>query len=95
MNPVHELDGVEKNFVLELIDGFQYGSANKASKGLLSGREMEVLKMVEAGAANKEIAEKLIVAVSTVKTHLLNIYEKLDVNSRTRAVMRARELNIL
>jgi LuxR family maltose regulon positive regulatory protein len=61
----------------------------------LSERELEVLRLIAAGLSNREIAEKLFVAVSTVKTHINNIYRKLDVSKRTQAVARARELNLL
>ncbi|MBI2953204.1 MAG: hypothetical protein HYY30_02745 [Chloroflexi bacterium] len=61
----------------------------------LSEREREVLRLVEAGLSNSQIAEQLIIAVGTVKRHVATIYEKLGVNSRTQAVARARELHIL
>jgi LuxR family maltose regulon positive regulatory protein len=61
----------------------------------LSERELEVLHLIAAGLSNREIAEKLFIAVSTVKTHINNIYGKLDVSKRTRAVARARELGLL
>jgi LuxR family maltose regulon positive regulatory protein len=61
----------------------------------LSERELEVLRLIAAGLSNREIAEKLFVAVSTVKTHINNIYRKLDVSKRTQAMARARELNLL
>ena len=51
--------------------------------------------MIAAGLSNQEIADRLVVAYSTVKTHINNIYNKLGVNSRVQAVTRARELNLL
>jgi LuxR family transcriptional regulator, maltose regulon positive regulatory protein len=62
---------------------------------ILSIREVEILKLLEAGLTNIEIAEKIFVSINTIKTHLLNIYTKLDVHHRTQAVAKARELNIL
>jgi ATP/maltotriose-dependent transcriptional regulator MalT len=56
---------------------------------------VEVLQMVAAGMSNKEIAAELILAVSTVKRHMSNVYGKLNVNNRTQAVARARELQLL
>jgi len=56
---------------------------------------MEVLVLIAAGRSNKQIAQELIVTVGTVKTHINNIYGKLDVGSRTQAVARAREIGIL
>jgi LuxR family maltose regulon positive regulatory protein len=61
----------------------------------LSEREVEVLQLAGAGLSNREIAEELFLTVGTVKWHLHNIYGKLQVNSRTQAVARARELGIL
>jgi LuxR family maltose regulon positive regulatory protein len=61
----------------------------------LSDREREVLRLIADGLPNQEIAAKLIVSLGTVKTHINNIYRKLDVNSRTQAIHRARELNLL
>jgi LuxR family transcriptional regulator, maltose regulon positive regulatory protein len=61
----------------------------------LSERELEVLALVAAGNSNEEIASKLFVSVSTVKTHINNLYRKLGAHSRTRAVARAREMSLL
>ncbi|HET7088678.1 MAG TPA: LuxR C-terminal-related transcriptional regulator [Anaerolineae bacterium] len=61
----------------------------------LTGREMEVLRLVAAGASDQEIAEKLGLAKATVKTHLRHIYRKLQVGRRTQAIVRARLLRLL
>jgi LuxR family transcriptional regulator, maltose regulon positive regulatory protein len=61
----------------------------------LSERELEILRLIATGRSNSEIAEALFVTVGTVKWHLNNIYGKLDVRSRTQAVARARELELL
>jgi LuxR family maltose regulon positive regulatory protein len=61
----------------------------------LRPREVEILGHVADGRSNKEIADEMIMAVSTVKWYLRNIYGKLDVNRRTQALARARELNLL
>ncbi len=61
----------------------------------MSERELEVLGLIAAGKSNRQIAKELFVTVGTVKTHKKNIYGKLDVHSRTQALVRARELNLL
>jgi LuxR family maltose regulon positive regulatory protein len=61
----------------------------------LSEREREVLALVAAGLSNQEIATRLVVGVSTVKKHINNIFGKLAVSSRTQALARARDLNLL
>lgn len=62
---------------------------------MLTARETEVLGRVAAGDANKQIAARLGIGESTVKTHLLRIYEKLGVDSRTRAVTLALKRGLL
>ena len=61
----------------------------------LSQRELEVLALIHAGHANKEIAAKMDVAPATVKAHIRNLYGKLGVGRRTEALARARELGLL
>jgi LuxR family transcriptional regulator, maltose regulon positive regulatory protein len=62
---------------------------------VLSERELEVLQLIAAGKSNRRIASELFVSVGTVKTHVNNLYRKLDAHSRTQAVARARELKLL
>lgn len=61
----------------------------------LSERELAVLRLIAEGLSNQEIADRMVVALSTVKTHINNIYGKLDVASRTQALARAREFKLL
>jgi LuxR family maltose regulon positive regulatory protein len=61
----------------------------------LSGRETEVLALMAAGESNAEIAGRLFVSTTTVKTHVNNLYRKLGTSSRTRAVARARDLGLI
>lgn len=61
----------------------------------LTEREMDVLRLIAKGYSNKEIAEELIMTVNTVKTHIKNIYGKLQVNRRVQAVEKAKKLKIL
>jgi LuxR family transcriptional regulator, maltose regulon positive regulatory protein len=61
----------------------------------LTSREIEVLGLIATGASNAVIAQRLIVSLGTVKKHTANIFGKLQVQSRTQAVARARELGLL
>ena len=61
----------------------------------ISNREYEILVEISEGLSNKEIADKLFVSESTIKTHVSNIFSKLDVKRRTQAVQRAKSLNII
>ena len=61
----------------------------------LSRRELEVLRLIADGATNQEIAHELVLTVNTVKRHISNIFDKLDVTNRVQAITRARELNLL
>jgi DNA-binding CsgD family transcriptional regulator/FtsH-binding integral membrane protein len=61
----------------------------------LSAREVEVLRLLDAGLSNQQIAARLNIAASTVKTHINNLYGKLGVQTRVQAVNRARELGLL
>ena len=61
----------------------------------LTSRESEILRLVNQGLKNHEIAEKLYVSVDTIKKHLYNCYQKLYVNNRTNAINKARELGLL
>lgn len=73
---------------------FARNEAAIASMGI-SAREVEVLEMLAAGHANKVIARRLDISPNTVKTHVARLYEKLQVSSRTQAIQKARELDIL
>ena len=61
----------------------------------LSKRELEILSLLAQGHSNQEIATKLFVSLSTVKTHIQNLFEKLDVKRRTQAVEKAKRLNLI
>lgn len=61
----------------------------------ISDRELEVLRRLAGGQSNKEIARELEVSPNTVKTHVANLFEKLEVKRRTEAILRARELGMI
>jgi DNA-binding NarL/FixJ family response regulator len=60
----------------------------------LSPREVEVLRLIAAGANNAAIAQQLVISLHTVKTHVAHILAKLNVASRTEAALQARELGL-
>jgi LuxR family maltose regulon positive regulatory protein len=61
----------------------------------LSQRELEVLRLIAQGLSNREIGERLFLALDTVKGHNRRIFDKLQVQSRTEAIARAHELGLL
>lgn len=61
----------------------------------LSNREYEVLQEISKGLSNKEIAEKLYLSESTVKTHISNLFVKLNAKRRTQAIQIAKEIQII
>ena len=62
---------------------------------MLSDRELEVMRAVAAGLTNRQVASRLHLSEATVKTHLVHVFDKLTVGSRTAAVARARELGYI
>jgi len=61
----------------------------------LSAREIEILQALETGASNRELAKMLFISEATVKTHLVHIYQKLGVGTRTAAITEARERRVI
>ena len=61
----------------------------------LSERELEVLRLVAEGLSNRQIAERLVLSLGTVKSHIHHIYGKLGASKRTQAVARARQLGLI
>ena len=67
----------------------------RAPRVRLTDREADVLRLLDTGASNREIAKSLFVTEATVKTHLVHLFDKLGVDSRARAVAVARERGLL
>jgi LuxR family maltose regulon positive regulatory protein len=85
-------------YIGEIIEAIEI--ENKADSPLsgnqkLSVREVEVLRLVTAGLTNRQIAEQLVISISTVKSHIHHICTKLDAINRTQAAAKARELGII
>ncbi len=78
---------MSSNIARKVIDSF-HKTEKKSNQNLalLSSREQEVITFLSKGFRYKEIAEKLFLSTETVRTHVRNIYEKLQVNSRTEAL---------
>ncbi|HXV97694.1 MAG TPA: response regulator transcription factor, partial [Anaerolineae bacterium] len=71
------------------------GVAVDNKKSILSKREVEILRAVAKGLSNQEIANELVISVNTVRVHLRNIFEKLQVQSRTEATMWAIQQGVI
>ena len=93
----HEAGGRVNSYIQKLLQAFipHPSPLPYPHSSLLSEREVEVLQLIAEGMSNQQIAETLVIAIGTVKKHLNNIYDKLQVRSRTQAVARARELQLL
>ncbi|HLO18527.1 MAG TPA: LuxR C-terminal-related transcriptional regulator [Anaerolineales bacterium] len=100
------MDGPLKGYTQELLDAFKMLTAGQAQIPAssypaqplvesLTGREIEVLHLLATGLSNRQVAERLYLSEGTVKTHTHNLYAKLGVQSRTQAIARARELDLI
>jgi LuxR family transcriptional regulator, maltose regulon positive regulatory protein len=101
--------GIRPDYVNKLLAAFQdvlndEGQTAKPSSSVirsalmvepLSQRELKILELIAQGLSNREISERLFLALSTVKGHNRNIFDKLQVQSRTEAVASARKLGLL
>ncbi|MES2262640.1 MAG: LuxR C-terminal-related transcriptional regulator [Pseudomonadota bacterium] len=96
----------ERAFFSEICSGLKVGGSPVLeqmqayeSQGLTgdapTARELELLRLIEAGLSNQEIADRLSLSVATVKWHLYNLYSKLGVKNRAAALARARTLKLL
>jgi len=85
---------VEKEIYVQRNENFVLDTSLVAQLEL-SKRELEILNLLAQGHSNQEIAAKLFVSLSTVKTHIQNLFEKLDVKRRIQAVEKAKRLNLI
>jgi LuxR family maltose regulon positive regulatory protein len=92
-------DSHANGYIAQLLDAFdslgELGNPIDSLVEPLSERELEILTLIAQGLSNKEIGERLFIALSTVKGHNGNIFGKLQAQNRTEAVARARELGLL
>jgi len=94
-----------KAFIRELIGLLPHGNGTTemdefrqvalSTAASISPRQQEILRLTSDGLSVREMAQRLCIAESTVKTHLSNIYQKLGAQSRTQAINRARELELI
>jgi len=85
---------VEKEIIVAQPEAFTINEA-ELEKLHLSNREYEALQLLAQGYSNEEIARKLFLSLSTVKTHNRNLFVKLDVKRRTQAIEKAKRLRII
>lgn len=102
LNEAYKIQATTKNKISkQFIDKLKLAIVKKENRARinanfeLSIRELDFLKLIAENLTNPEIAEKLFVSVNTVKTHLKNIYLKLDVDSRAKAVTKAKQLQLI
>lgn len=88
----------EEGFVLpfeEFLESKPLQSSSESKAGLLTQRELEILTLIEAGLSNQEIASRLYIALSTVKSYNNTLFEKLEVKRRTEAIVKAKKMGLL
>ena len=102
LNKMNDKDARIQEYIQKLLAAFNKQQDTPASSFIhqplvepLSQREMEVLQLIAQGLSNDEIGKQLFLALDTVKGHNRRIYDKLQVQRRTEAVARARELGLL
>ena len=86
---------IQPSVASRLLDRFTQLSRASPTDGGLSSREVEVVQLTAQGIGNKEIAAQLLIGESTVKTHLIHIFNKLGVKGRTEAVAEATRRGII
>ena len=86
---------IEPKVASKLLDRFRQLSRRLSTEEGLSPREVEVLHLIAKGSSNKEIASQMVIGESTVKTHIIHIFNKLGVKDRTEAVAEAVKRRII
>lgn len=84
----------KKKTIIITNPAFQFDQTRLDELGI-SKREYEVLELMAKGLSNQQIADKLFVSLNTIKTHSSNLFLKLEVNRRTQAVQKAKELQLI
>jgi DNA-binding NarL/FixJ family response regulator len=81
--------------VLDKLGEMMTTGETRPSKSTLTAREREVLRLLAGGARTRDVAETLFISERTVKSHIANVMQKLDANTRAEAVARAIQLGLL
>ena len=99
--------GIKPNYASKLLSAIQaeehqnhakkckINSSSSLVFGLLSKREWEVMQLIEKGFSDRQIADNLVISLSTAKTHVHHIFAKLNAKDRLQAVNRAKELELI
>jgi LuxR family maltose regulon positive regulatory protein len=101
LRDIGEMSQTSQLYLDSLLDAFSanYGESTRTKSGELldplTPRELEIMHLICKGYSNPEIASELVVSLNTIKKHTSNIYGKLGVSSRTQAIARAQQLNLL
>jgi len=85
----------EPNYFISVIEDITERKMAELLLGSLKPREVEILHLMAQGRTNREMAQQLMVSVSTVKNHVQHIIAKLEVSDRTQAAVRAAELGLI
>jgi LuxR family maltose regulon positive regulatory protein len=93
--PQIKLDNENFNKFISILIKTVSNKKNVASVDRLSNRELDIINLLAQRLSNQEIADKLFISISTVKRHIINIYQKLGVNKRRQAVAIAEESGII
>ncbi|MGN6352588.1 MAG: response regulator transcription factor [Parafilimonas sp.] len=94
IKPKTKIEVVEKKVFINQVQPFVINE-DALAKTEISARELEVLKLMAKGFSNQEIANTLFVSVSTIKTHISNLFFKLEASRRTQAVEKAKNLGLI
>ena len=89
----------ENPYIREVLEACRrYSSQLKlfhACEVSLTDRELEILKLLDEGYTHEEIAGEIYISIATVRCHVKNIYQKLDVNNKILALRKAKDLNLI
>lgn len=92
---IHAGESMFSPYLLNLTVGHEKADNFEVEGALLTSREREIMSCIAEGMGNKKISEKLFISTETVKSHIKNIFKKLEVNNRVEAIIAARNKKII